>query len=308
MSKQAPSTRATAHSQFSVGLVNIPVSIFSGIDSKSGVTRKQFIPVPVIDPATGKQKIEVVTKEDGTTEEVPIFEDHPVGSQPYDKDTGETVAHSEVQRKIETEYGYVYVDDHEIEQLFDLVPKSIIVKAFQPQHLFFQGNYVPRSIGYVEASKIPGKGGKKVDNVAGQKAFAMVLKAMREEGAMALVEVTDRGVPKPAVLMPDGSLWYLYHTDDLREQRPLPEIEVEAPVVAQARVLIKTLWDDTVQDLTDERAALIQAFADEKARAGDFGRSVEAEEPQVPQSDSSDLMAMLAASVEVAKQQQAEAG
>lgn len=303
MSKQPASTRATDHSTLSCGLVNIPVSIFSGTDSKSGIQRKQFLPVPVFEEDGVTQKVETRTKEDGTTEEVPVFEDHPVGKQDYDKNTGEPVAYSEVQRKIETEYGFVYVEDHEVETLFELIPRSIIVKSFQPQHLFFQGNYVPKSIAFVEASKIPGKGRTKVENPAGQKALAMVFKAMKEEGAMALVEVTSRGIPKPAILMPDGTLWYLYHTDDLREQRPLPDIDVEAPLVAQGRMLIKALWNDDVQDLTDERAALIQAFADEKARAGDFGRSTESEEPQAPQVDSSDLMAMLAASVEVAKQQ-----
>lgn len=305
MSKSAPSTRATDHSTFCFGLVNIPVSIFSGTDSKSGIQRKQFLSVPVMEEDGETQKVETVTLEDGTTEERPVFEDHPVGKQDYDKMTGEPVPYAEVQRKIETEYGYVYVEDGEIEKLFEITPRTLRVIAFQPQHLFFQGNYVPKSISFVEASKIAGKGRTKVDNPAGQKALAMVFKAMREEGAMALCELTSRGVPKPAILMPDGTLWMLYNTDDLREQRPLPEIEVEDALVAQGRMLMKALWDDTVQDLTDKRAALIQAFADEKARAGDFGRAPETEEPEMQAVDSSDLMAMLAASVEQAKAEQA---
>lgn len=299
--KAPASTRASDHVTFCFGLVNIPVSVFSGTDSKSGIQRKQFLSVPVMEEDGETQKVETVTLEDGTTEERPVFEDHPVGKQDYDKLTGKPVAYDEVQRKIETDYGYVFVDDSEVETLFELTPRTLRVLSFQPQHLFFQGNYVPKSISFVEASKILGKGSRKVDNPAGQKALAMVFKAMREEGAMALCEFTSRGIPKPAILMPDGTLWMLYHTDDLREQRPLPEIEVEDALVAQGRVLMKALWSDEVQDLTDKRAALIQAFADEKARAGDFGRAPETDEPAAPVVDSSDLMAMLALSVEQAK-------
>lgn len=298
MSKQPPSSRAYEHAVFTFGLVTIPVSVYSGT-APASIKRNMFTDVPVLDE-NGNQKMQKVEHEDGSTEEVPVVESHPIGYGAVDKITNEPVSRDQVIKKVATEYGHVFVDDHELEGLFDITPKSIVVKEFQPQSLFFQGHYVPRALYFIEASKTT-QGKKKIENKAAQTSLALVLKAMKEENALAVVEFTVRGVPKPAILMPTGALWIVYHTNELREQRPLPEIELDEAVVAQGRMLLKTQWGDQPLDLTDRRTELIQQYADDKARAGDFGRSEEVEVAPAQEAASTDLAALLAASVAQAK-------
>ena len=70
--------------------------------------------------------------------------------------------------------------------------------------------------------------------------------------------------------------------------------------------LIQTMWADEALDFVDERSALIQGFADEKAAAGDFDKPAEIEREEVATPAATpDLMALLAASVETAKAERA---
>lgn len=276
MPKSAPSGRALAHVKIMVGMLPIEVSLYNGTDKESGVKRNQY-----------------VVTESG---------DHPVGNKSYDKETGEDVAYSEIVKKIQTEYGPVFVEDDEIENLFEITPDTVVVKKFQPLHLFHQGHYVPKGIAFVEPIKDKTKkGGVNGYNKVSLKTLTTLLEAMRGKGACALVEVTTRGVPKPAMLLPDGTLWFVYHTNELRERRELPEFDVAAADVDMMSNFIDVMFSTEVQDLTDERSALIQAFADEKAAAGDFGKpepvAVEHAEPEADV----DMMALLMASVEAVK-------
>lgn len=302
MPKAKPSPRAYEHALLSFGLINVPVSVFNGVVSDHGIKRSEFVTVPVmdeeIDPVTGETKKVPRLDADGNQ----VYEDHPVGRMAKDKITGEPIEPgTPVVRKVATEYGFVEVADHEIEHLFQLEPKTLTIKAFQPRHLFDQGHYVPRSLYYVEAAKLK-VGTKKMDNLKAQQALALLLGAMAQENAIAVVEFTTHGQPKPAIMLPDGTLWLVYHTDALREQRPMPEFELAEAVLEQGRMLIKQSWSEQPLDLTDQRSALIQAFADEKAAAGDFGSAPAPQvETDVETVDGTDLLAMLTASVQQAQ-------
>lgn len=278
--KAAPSDRASGHVTLSFGVVAIPVSLFSGTVSDHGITRKEYLPVEV----------------DGKVE------DHPVGRGQIDKVDGHLLTDAEkmrVVKKIETEYGPVYVEDHEIEQLFTLTPDELKITEFQPQHLFYQGNYVPKGLMFVEPSKDKTK--KKAYIPAATKVLTALLKGMREEGVVAVGELTTRGVPKPCILTPDGAVWLVYHTDAIREQREWPEAELNEAEIGMMRSLIGTLKKTEPADLTDFRSELIQNFAEEKAKAGDFGASVDTYVATAPTEPAVDLMSMLQASIEAAK-------
>lgn len=283
MPKAGPSTRALNKDiTLSFGLVNIPVNIFSGTVSDAGVTRHEYLPV---------------VNDQGVTE------DHPVGRGSIDKVTGELLTpdqKAEVVKKIDTEYGPVWVEDGEIEALFTLEADTLKVKTFQPQHLFYQGHYVPERQMFIEPIQT-GTGKKKGYNASTLKLFHTLLEAMRADGVVAIGELTTRGVPKPVVLTPDGVLWQVWHTDSLREQRELPEAETNPAEVAMMGNLIAAMKSTDVLDLSDERSALIQNFADEKAANGDFSKPVDTYAP-APAKESNDLLSMLAASVEAAKQ------
>jgi len=275
--KAQPSGRSLNKVNLSFNLVNIPITLYTGTVSDHGITRKQF-----------------VVTDDGEA---------PVGRGLTNKETGELLEPgAEVIKKIDTEYGPVYVEDHEIEQLFTLQPDTLVVREFEPQHNFHQGHFVPSGLLYTEPRKgDSGKAKGKPDPVA-TKLMATLFKAMREQNAMAVCELTTRGKPKPCVLMPDGRLWLVHHTDAVREQREFPETEVVDAEVAMMGTLIKTVWEDQPLDFTDERTALIQTFADEKASAGDFGKPAEGERVvAAAPAAAPDLLAMLSASVEAAK-------
>lgn len=311
MPKASFSSRATDTVTLKIGLIPIVLNIFSGFDSTSGVTRHQYLPVPVmVDDGNGGQVQQTVkrTLDDGTEVDEPVFENVPVGRTATNKITGEPLDEAEktqVQSKVETEYGPVYVEDGEIERLFTLSQKSIRILSVQPQTLFYQGDhYVPKKMSYVEPVKIKtGKQKGQYDQDSMQ-LYATFMETLRKDGRMAVVEITTRGVPRPAVLLPNGRLYEVYHTDEVREQRQVDLPETNPAEVAMFKTLLETegLVSDEPLDLSDERAALINDFAKEKAQAGDFGKPAEVGDAPAPvQQTGVNLLALLSASVEAAK-------
>jgi non-homologous end joining protein Ku len=244
MPKAKPSTRPTENVQLQFGPIVIPISAYSGIVSNHGINRSMFIPT-----------------DDG--------DDHPVGFTYYDKETDERVDGSAIVKKINTDYGYVYVSEEEIEQLLNLQHHTLIVKHIQPLSVFLQGHYVPKTLYFLEASKRT-QGRKKVRNVAAEQAFTVLLTALRKSGAVAVCELTTRGVPKPCVLMPTGQLWICYYTDELREQRPVSTTGVDTNLVALTQQLCEKYWEVDPVEMDDRRTALVQLYADEKGERGDF--------------------------------------
>lgn len=272
MTRSPASTRAYEKATLTCGLLSVPISVFTATANDVGIKRNQF-----------------------------TAEGHPVGNAAIDKITNEMIDRADIVKKIATEKGPVFVEDYEIEALLDVSPKSIVIKGFQPRTLLGTA-YVTKSPYFIEVTPTT-VGKKKVENKAGQQALAVILAAMAEEDAIALVEFTTRGVPKPAVLLPDGSMWCVYFDSELREQRPMPEVELSEQLLEQGRAFVKMLWNDEPEELTDERSARIQELADSKAAAGNFEPSDD--EPAVAEDvtpdEPVDLMALLSASVEAAK-------
>ena len=273
-----PSGRSLNKVNLSFNLINIPTTLYTGTVSDHGITRKQF-----------------ASTDDGEVA---------VGRGLTNKETGELLTPEEVAsvvKKIDTEYGSVYLEDSEIEQLFTLQPDTLEVKEFEPQTNFHQGHFVPSGLLYVEPRKgDSGKAKGKPDPLA-TRLMATLFQAMRKHNAMAVCELTTRGKPKPCILMPDGRLWLVQHTDAVREQREFPETEVVDAEVTMMGTLIETMWQDQPLDFTDVRTELIQAKADEKARAGDFDKPEDDGTTVVAPAATTDLMAMLSASVAAAK-------
>ena len=138
MPKSAPSPRVTNKVNLHLNVpipgtdavfpMSIPVSLYTGTVSDHGIKRSTYFPV-----------------DDG--------DDHEVGQKNYDKITGEDLEYAQIVRKIHTEHGPVYVEDHEIEKLFEINPDTITVKTFQPLHLFHQGQYVPKNLQFLEPDR-----------------------------------------------------------------------------------------------------------------------------------------------------------
>jgi non-homologous end joining protein Ku len=275
MPKAKPSGRSSGNVNLSFTLVNIPITLYSGTVSDHGIKRNEYVVTP-----------------EG---------DHPVGRGQIDKVTGELLEHgAEVVKKIQTEHGPVYVEDQEIEQLFQLSPDTLVVQRFEPEANFHAGHYVPKGLLYLEPRK-SGSGAKKGPDPIAARLLATLLAAMKANNAIAVCELTTRGVPKPAVLMPDGRLWLTFHTDATREQRPMTDVPVVDAEVDMMGSIVTSMWSDEPMDFTDERSAAIQARADEKAAAGEFDKPAEVAVAAAPAPNVTDLMALLSASVEAAK-------
>jgi non-homologous end joining protein Ku len=258
-----------------MGMVNFPIDTYNSKVSDHGVSRKQF------------------AKDTG----------NPVAYRKIDAITGNVLGTDGIVSKIVTEYGAVEVADHEIETLFSITPDTIKVLEFEPQHLFAMGHYVPKGLLYVT----PGRSevGKKKQVLSGTlEAYSIFMAAMRVRGLMAVVEFTNRGTPKPGILLPNGNLWLIHHTDEIREPMSpdLMDIPDEIANAAADQFFAGQISTD-VRDLTDERTALILGFADDKAKAGNFG-AAPAPVVTAPAAPVGGLMAALQASVDAAKQQQ----
>jgi non-homologous end joining protein Ku len=288
----APKATRGQHVTLSLGLLSVPITIFGRTAADYGINRQQFVAVTIehVDEETG----EITT----------TVEDHPIGYANVDKFVKETtgalveIPRDKIEKKVATDYGYVFVSDGEVEQLFELSPNTVKIKAFVPRSLWVEGEFLPKKAYSVETT--PTKvGTKKVPNKDAELILQLILSTMAEENSVAVVEMTTRGIPKACVLLPDGTLWEVHWDEEVREPRPAAApIDVPAAYRDQVRALIRGMHKDAVA-LSDTRTTLIQNYAEEKAQAGDFTKPVEVE--VVDAAPSVDLLAMLTASVEAAK-------
>lgn len=276
MPRASKPTRTYGKAHLSLGLINFPIDTYNSKVSDFGFSRKQF------------------AKDTG----------NPVAYKKTDAITGDVLSQDQIVSKVVTEYGPVHVTDSEIESLFTLTPDTIKVLEFQPQHLFAMGHYVPKGLLYCSPGKSEVKS-KKVVLPGTLEAYSIFMAAMKAKGLMAIVEFTNRGIPKPGILLPNGNLWLIHHTDEIREPLAPDLLEIPDEIANHAAdQFFAGLISNQVRDLSDERSALIQNFADEKAKAGNFEVTdeVRAEAPAPP---AGGLMASLMASVEAAKAQSA---
>lgn len=276
MTRGPMATRTFATVFMKIGpLIEIELAVYNQIVSEHGVTRNQF-----------------------------TVDGHPVGSAPVDKVTGEIIERSVIVKKIATSNGPVFVEDSEMEELFSVSPNTMTVKGYQPIDLFGTA-YVPHSPLAIEPAKKK-VGTKKVVNETSTQVLAGLLDAMRVENVCAVCEITTRGVPKPCVLLPDGTLWLVRSDDELREPRPSFQDTVPAEVIEAVRnQLVPFIQANTTtepMDLTDVRSAAIMEYAEEKAAKGDFGAPRDTGDVvEVRESSSTnDLMALLSASITAA--------
>lgn len=285
--------RTGAGVTLTLGLMSVPVTLYNRtVEYKT--KRGQFVTIPdedgvAHDYRVGRQNV----AKDPDTSEIIERDGQPI-----------VVANDQVEYKYATEYGYVFVTDDEIEKLLSIEPKSAKITAFQPMSLWHSGAYIPNGTTYqVEVTPIT-VGKKKSPNKTGLKQFQLILGAMRKRNAFALVDLVSRGIPKPAVLLPDGTMWTLYVEEETREPRePQPEVPLADDERTVMAGFVEALLTKEPVSLHDHRTTLIQGYADEKAQAGDFSKPDAPETVEVVvEEESVDVMALMLASLESMKQ------
>jgi DNA end-binding protein Ku len=253
-------TRAHTSFTLSWGLMSIPVSVFTGTEA-TRVARSEFIETDAGDV--------------------------PVGRSPIRKDTGEVIDTAAVVRKAQATNGaWVALSDDEIADATSLVRGQGIIESFIPVKNL--ARYLSEGQAQVRPKVEKGK-----LNPAAEKAFALLLKAMKTRKVVALVKVALRGPARYALLNSDGVMTLVLTADAVREHRPMNAVTVTDAEVAMAGALIDAVGVDTPV-LLDTNAPLVQAYVDGKAQ-GLPAPEAKAQPVMV------DVMAALEASIDAAK-------
>ncbi len=252
---------------------SIPLQVFPGT-SDSKVTRHQYI-----------------LGDDGY---------HPVGNQLFDKHTGALVERDNVVRCVDTDDGPVEVSDEEIEQLLGTVNGTATIVTFVPLSLVAAGQFVPEKL--YQARPARRRSGRKSEVDPGaERAFGLLVKAMRKSQVAAVVNVTLRGTPHYGVLLPNARLFLVAFDDEIREELPLNLVEPTAEELEAMQALIGMHTSPDVPELPDTTTAKVTAYALEKAQTDPAERPVANPAEPTP----TDLMASLEAAIAQAKQRQA---
>ena len=223
-------TRATTSVVLTVGVVPIPLSLYTAVES-TAVVRHEFL--------NGNADISV-------------------GRAPIRKDTGELVHQSEVTRMAQADDGtWVVVDDSEIEQASG-APGGCEVVTFVP--VKDAGHYLTDGL-YQVRPKADKRGG-----AAATAAFATLLAGMRIRKVAALVKVKLRGTPRYGLLTIEGDLLLIATADSVREALPMPTIVAGKAEVAMMTSLIDAIGVST-PTVVDDASPRIRAYVNDKAAA-----------------------------------------
>ena len=254
----APS-RATTSITLSWGLLNIPLSVYTGTE-ETRVSRKEFL---LDDPTVS------------------------VGRSPVRKDTGEVVDSADVIRMAEASNGtWVPLNDDEIAAATTDRGVAKIV-SFVP---------VEKAEAYLAENQVQvrPKSTKGKPDAAADKAFGLLLSAMRTRMVSALVKVAMRGPARYALLDFDGTLTLIYSADQVREARPLSTHTFSDAELDMAVKLIDTVGLEAPV-LVDDTAPVVQAYVDSKALGYEAPAVLE------PPKMDDDILSALAASLDAAK-------
>lgn len=267
MVAKAP-TRSTATLTLGWGLVSVPVSLYTGSQS-NGVKRSEY-----------------VRGEDG--------ELHKAGTRKYDKVTDENIEYADIVKVYEADEGkLVELSNDEIDAVLQPENGKADIMAFRPMSEWHEGVYITDKLYQVRPAKT-GSGKSKSVSPATEKAFALLMESMRQEEVFGLVEVVTRGKTSICALLPNGRMFTLLFEDEVREDRPMPEVEFSDAEIEMGRKLVQTNITKERPELVNHDAEKVHAYANDKA-AGKVEAIVE---PSEPSGDGeSDLMALLGASL-----------
>jgi non-homologous end joining protein Ku len=229
ITRTAPApTRATTSVVLTVGVVPIPLSLFTAVES-TAVIRHEFF--------QGDSNVSV-------------------GRTPIRKDTGEVIEQADVVRMAQAVDGaWVALDDSEIEEASGSAGGCEVV-TFVPVkdagHYLIDGLYQVRP-------KADKRGG-----AAAAAAFTTLLAGMAARKVNALVRVKLRGTPRFGLLTVSGDLLLIATADSVREALPLPDVKPVKAEVAMMANLIDAIGVST-PTVVDDWSPRVQGYVNAKA-------------------------------------------
>lgn len=138
------------------------------------------------------------------------------------------------------------------------------VEQFLPLSVMNAGTYIVDSLYQLRPAPARSGGTNRRSETTG-KAFALLIKAMRLEGVFALCRVALRGKPRYAAFMPDGRLYTLRYTNEVRLPLPLPLCESNDDEMMLARMIVAARTSNVPPMLRDTSTEQVRAFVDSKA-------------------------------------------
>ena len=253
--------RSTTSFQIGWGLISIAVSAYTGTE-ETRVSRKEF-----------------VVNSDTTLV--------PVGRAAIRKDTGEIIDQAEVVRMAQASNGeWVVLTDDEIADSTCPKGQAEIISFVSVKDV---GQYLAENQMQVRPQAVKGK-----VNPATERAFALLMEAMRKSKVVALVKVAMRGPARFALIDSTGTMTLVRSADQIRTPRPLPDVTIAKGELEMAMNLIDMVGVDTPV-LTDDTAPEVAKLVEAKAT----GKPVEVK--VAPSAAAGDLMAQLEASIAAQK-------
>ncbi len=251
-------TRSMATITLSWGLLNIPLSLYTGAED-TNVGRKEFV--------------------DGDV-------NRPAGRAVIDKSTGEVVDQGRVVRMAEASNGeFVVLTDDEIASCTGVRNVAEVVAFISNTDIF---NYMPNKLYQVRPKKDKG-----IPNPAAAKAFSLLISAMASRSVTALVKIALRGPAQYALLTATGDLLFVHTSDGVRKPLSMGLVAVTSEEQNMAQSLIDAIGISQAPHIPDVTAQAVGQYVDAKA-----GGAIQNMQAAPPSTNGTDLMAQLMQSIE----------
>jgi DNA end-binding protein Ku len=246
-----------------IGMIPLALDVYSAVE-ESNLSRSMYV------------------KDNGTL--------HKVGMTTYDTITGKNVERTDIIKCLETPEGeLVEVSDDEIQALLVSENGTCTFLGFLPRDQFDYSTEKPYQ---VRPQKIKAK----VNPY--EKPFALIMQAMEATDTVALLSFVNRGKTRYAGLDHNGTMATLRFDEEVRAERPLPEVALSDQEKAMGVTFIDTFKLDEAPVFHDDDSAKLMQFAVDKAKAlAEGGEVVIPVADETTAAPADDLMALLQASV-----------
>lgn len=289
-------------------MVTIPVSLYAGAE-ESAFEREEYSPDGRKVGRTFTVKVdEGIQKDVDNTIKVALdaaLKDGRITEVQYERASKfshvEKIGYGEIVKCVNTASGLVAVPDADLVFEFDGFDsdedraKLARILEFVPLHFLGTGSYVPESIMQARPKREKGK-----VNSGYERAFATLLKGMRNRAVFALVQFVDHNKLKYGALMSTGRMWVLKYDEEVREDLPLPDMDnLDPDQVRMMGTLIDTVTVTEPRLLEDAATTLAWEYVESKITDGELFKP--ADVSAAPANAAGDLMESLKASVEAVK-------
>lgn len=234
MFRTAPApTRGTNSFLLSLGLVNIPLAVYSGVES-TRVERHEYTKVDDALVAVGRAEINKVTRE--LIERDAIIRMATATSGELVELTDDEIADATMPKGVA--------------EVISFVPMSKLLTAYTTER--------------VDQVRAKTTGLKPAQAQAAEHAFALFLAGLKARKVAALVKVALRGPARYAAITADGDMLMLHPSDGIRQPKAMQTAKLNDQELNLIGQLIDSYPHD-VKPLEDDTAKVLQAFVDAKA-------------------------------------------